>query len=160
MTDEEEVDAGPEDSTSNSRSKIPPEDQLSEGDHLFYVSLPPEAEFVWAMQTTSQQLAEAHQQNSEKTGVILDYFQEFEDVLSKKSFDALPEWKVWDNTIELEPGSKPSNFKVYPLSPEEQDELDVFLQENLQMGHIWPSKSPMASPVFFIRKKDGALQLV
>ena len=156
MTDGEEVDSRPEDSTSNSRSKIPPEDQLSEGDHLFYVSLPPEAEFVWAMQTTSQQLAEAHQQNSEKTGVILNYFQEFEDVLSKKSFDALPEWKVWDNTIELEPGSKPSNCKVYPLSPKEQEELNAFLQKNLQMGCTQPSKSQIASLLFFI-KKDGAL---
>ena len=54
MTDEEEVDAGPKDSTPNSRSGVPPEDQLSEGDHLFYVGLLPEAESIWEMQTTSQ----------------------------------------------------------------------------------------------------------
>ena len=78
---------------------------------------------------------------------------------SKKSFDVLPEWKVWDHAIELEPGTKPSNCKVYPLSPKEQDELDMFLEENLQRGYIWPSKSLMASPIFFI-KKDRALQLV
>ena len=64
------------------------------------------------------------------------------------------------HSIKLEPGSKPSNFKVYPLSPEEQDELDVFLQENLQTGCIHPIKSPMASPIFFVKKKDGALKLV
>ena len=46
------------------------------------------------------------------------------------------------------------------MSPKEQDDLDAFLQENLQTGHIWPSKSPMAFPVFFIKKKDGALRLV
>jgi len=42
----------------------------------------------------------------------------------------------------------------------EQKELDQFLKENLETGHIHPSKSPMASPVFFIKKKDGTLQLV
>ena len=39
----------------------------------------------------------------------------------------------------------------------EQKELNQFLKENLEMGWICPSKSPMASPVFFIKKKDGTL---
>jgi Reverse transcriptase (RNA-dependent DNA polymerase) len=68
--------------------------------------------------------------------------------------------KVWDHAIELEPGSKPTNCKVYPLSPKEQLELDVFLKENLCTGRICPSNSPMASPVFFIKKKDGSLRLI
>ena len=72
----------------------------------------------------------------------------------------MPEWKPWDHAIKLEPGSKPTNFKVYPLSPREQVELDAFLQENFCTGRICPSKSPMASLVFFIKKKDGSLQLV
>ena len=46
------------------------------------------------------------------------------------------------------------------MSPLEQAKLDVFIQENLALGHIWPSKSPMASPVFFIKKKEGSLRLV
>ena len=79
------------------------------------------------------------------------------DVFSKESFDALPNWKVWDHTIDLEPGSKPSNCKVYPLSLNKKPELDAFLQENLKSGCIQPSKSPMASPIFFIKKKDGSL---
>ena len=102
----------------------------------------------------------AHQRNSEKTGKIPDYLRDFEDVFSKESFNALPERKVWDHAIELEPGSKPSNLKVYPLSPKEHDELDAFLQKNLQTGHIRPSKSSMATPVFFIKKKDGALRFL
>ena len=79
------------------------------------------------------------------------------DVFLKESFDALPNQKVWDHAIDLEPGSKPLNCKVYPLSPNEQSELDTFLQENLKSGHIWPFKSSMASPVFFIKKKDSSL---
>jgi len=58
------------------------------------------------------------------------------DVFLKESFDALPNQKVWDYAIDIEPGSKPSNCKVYPLSHNEQSELDDFLQENLKSGHI------------------------
>ena len=42
----------------------------------------------------------------------------------------------------------------------EQKELDDFLKENLSSGRIHPSKSPMASPVFFLKKKDGKLRFV
>jgi len=49
---------------------------------------------------------------------------------------------------------------VYPLSLLEQAELDAFLEENLHTGRIRPSKSSIAAPVFFIKKKDGLLRLV
>ncbi|KNZ76744.1 hypothetical protein J132_08816, partial [Termitomyces sp. J132] len=62
-----------------------------------------------------------------------------------------------DHAIELLPDSMPSSCKVYPLVPREQDELNAFLQEKLDSSHIHSSKSPMASPVFFIKKKDGLL---
>jgi len=42
----------------------------------------------------------------------------------------------------------------------EQAELDAFLEENLRTGQIRPSKSSIAAPVFFIKKKDGSLHLV
>jgi hypothetical protein len=86
-----------------------------------------------------------------------EYLKEFTSVFSKNSFDILPEPKEWNHAIEIIPGSKAFNCKVYPLSPLEQKELDAFLKENLETGHIQSSKSPMASPVFFIKKKDGLL---
>ena len=46
------------------------------------------------------------------------------------------------------------------MSPVKQKELDAFLEENLLMGHIHPLKSPMASLVFFMKKKDGKLQFI
>ena len=88
-------------------------------------------------------------------------FHDLEDVFSKVSFDALPDRKPWDHAIELELRAKASTTKVYPLSPNEQTELDAFIEENLASGRIHPSKSPMAAPVFFIKKKkDGSLRLV
>ena len=40
----------------------------------------------------------------------------------------------------------------------EQAELDKFIDKNLAKGYIRPSKSPMASPFFFVSKKDGKLR--
>ena len=133
-----------------------PEDTLEGGEHLLYVNLQPE-EHLQAIATTSQRLVEASQKHKKAEAKIPEYLWEFEDVFSKETFDMLPPQKPWDHAIELEPGSKPTNCKVYPLSPKEQVELDTFLEENLHTERIRPSKSPMASPVFFIKKKDGSL---
>ena len=46
------------------------------------------------------------------------------------------------------------------MPPNEQEELDRFIKENVEKGYIVPSKSPMSSPVFFIKKKDGKLRLI
>jgi len=81
-------------------------------------------------------------------------------MFAKEDFDVLPEYRQWDHAIELVPGLEPKLLKVYPLSPVEQKELDAFLEENLRTRRICPSKSPMAAPVFFIKKKDGSLRLV
>jgi Reverse transcriptase (RNA-dependent DNA polymerase) len=52
------------------------------------------------------------------------------------------------------------DYKIYPLGPGEQDELNAFLEENLSSGRIRPSQSKIASPFFFIKKKDGRLRPV
>jgi Reverse transcriptase (RNA-dependent DNA polymerase) len=62
------------------------------------------------------------------------------------------------NKIEMKEGFEPKSFKNYNLTPAEQLELDKFLKENLEKGYIWPSQSPMASPFFFVSKKDGKLR--
>jgi len=94
------------------------------------------------------------------TAPLPAYVVEFQSVFAKEDFDILPEHHKWDHTIELIPRAEPKSSKVYPLSPLEQAELDAFLEENLHTGRIRPSKSPIAAPVFFIKKKDGSLRLV
>ena len=61
---------------------------------------------------------------------------------------------------QTDPWAEPKLSKVYLLSPLEQTELDTFMKENLHTRWIRLSKSPIAAPVFFIKKKDGSLQLV
>jgi hypothetical protein len=38
--------------------------------------------------------------------------------------------------------------------------MGEFIRKNLTSGRICPSKLPMASPIFFIKKKDGSLHLM
>jgi len=115
------------------------------------------------MATTSQHLAEEARCSVEAQAAATSlpaYVAEFRSVFAKEDFDILLEHRKWDHAIKLIPGAEPKSSKVYPLSLLEQAELDTFLEENLCTRQIQPSKSPMAAPVFFIKKKDGSLHLV
>ena len=139
----------------------PIEDVLSPGDRFWCSPLPGAASaIIAATSNVSQRLGEAFHKRSDAPVNIPAHIRDFWEVFVKESFDTLPERKEWDHAIELEPGAKLTNCKVYPLSPSEQVELDAFLKDNLATGRIRPSKSPMASPVFFIKKKDSSLRLV
>ena len=50
-------------------------------------------------------------------------------------------------------------MKPYILSPDQEKEVKDFIKENLKLGRIRPSQSPMGSPVFFVKKKSGKLRL-
>jgi hypothetical protein len=91
---------------------------------------------------------------------VLPWAADFSDVFAQESFDSLPDRRMWDHAIELVPDMKPANCKVYPISPLEQKELNVFIAEGLSTGRIRLLKFPMASPVFFIKKKDSALWFI
>jgi len=114
---------------------------------------------VKATQTISQKLAEAAEGTRSTCfeDIVPKPYQEFKDIFAKESFNELPDRKKWDHAIELILDTQMFSTKVYPLVPVKQKQLDEFLEKNLKSQHIHPSKSPMASPVFFIKKKDGSL---
>ena len=127
------------------------------------ILLEPAAEDLRAISTISQKLVEGACRASETRKGLLtlpDCVKGFESVFAKEDFDILPAHRQWDHAIELAPGSESKSSKVYPLSPVEQKELNSFLEENLCTRRIRSSKSPMAAPVFFIKKKDSFLWLV
>ncbi|KAF8625015.1 hypothetical protein AX17_006956 [Amanita inopinata Kibby_2008] len=110
------------------------------------------------MGNISQWLAEAAAKGTQDfRDPLPNYISDFTDIFTKEAFDRLPDPRTWDHAIELVSNATPQSCKVYPLSVTEQAQLDVFLKENLETGRIRPSKSPMASPFFFIKKKDGTL---
>jgi len=49
---------------------------------------------------------------------------------------------------------------VYPLSRNEKEEVQKFVDEHLKKGYIRPFKSPQTSPVFFVGKKDEGKRMV
>ena len=89
--------------------------------------------------------------------VPLEYH-EFLDVFDEDKANQFPESRKWDHKIDMKEGFEPKAFKNYNLTLEEQIELDAFLKENLEKGYIRHSESPMASPFFFVKKKDGKLR--
>jgi Reverse transcriptase (RNA-dependent DNA polymerase) len=85
-------------------------------------------------------------------------YHDYLDIFDKDKADRFPDTRPWDHKIEMKSGFEPKSFKTYNLRPEEQVELDKFLKENLDKGYIKPSQSPMASPFFFVKKKDGKIR--
>jgi hypothetical protein len=120
--------------------------------------------FCLAGFTYSQQIAEkANKAKGIKTfkEMVPKEYRDFAKVFLEEESHRLPQHQPWDHTIDLEPNAVMHwKVKSYPMSPGEQVELDKWLEENLAKGYLRPSKSPMASPVFFIKKKDGKLRLV
>ena len=110
-------------------------------------------------QTMSSTLAE--QAQKDKPNPIPAKYRHHERIFSEEASQRFPEPRIWDHAIELKPGA-PSTLpgKIYPLNPLEQEELRKFVQDHLSKGYIRPSKSPYASPFFFIKKKDGKLRPV
>ncbi len=76
---------------------------------IYAVFIPPEWEeqYIGAMDTPSQQLAQ-EAQKAEESQPLKDtapvQYCDFRDVFSKEAFNELPPWKAWDHAIDLTPG--------------------------------------------------------
>jgi len=91
---------------------------------------------------------------------LLSYIRKFELVFTRNNFDVFSKHHCSDHTIKLTLRTKLEFSKIYLLFPAEQIELNVFFAKNLYTDQIYLSKSPIAIPVFLIKKKDNLLQLV
>ena len=87
-------------------------------------------------------------------------FQRYSKVFSEEASYRLPQHQPWDHAIDLKPNATMKNGSVYRLTPKENTALQEYIAEHLKKGYIRPSKSPMASPFFFVDKKDGKLRPV
>ena len=102
-------------------------------------------------------IAEANQEKRTWQEIVPKHYLPYKEVFERQTFDQLPPRRPWDHAIELIEGAKGVDCKIYLLNPTKQQQLDKFLKEQLKTGRICPSKSPMASPFFFVKKKDGKL---
>ena len=85
----------------------------------------------------------------------------FNHLFTMKEFHQVPKRREWDHAINLVPDTpRTIPARNYRLTLLEQEALNKYIDEELKAGKIQPSKSPYASPCFFITKKDGSRRLV
>ncbi len=138
------------------------DEELEEGDTILAVRMDEEL-IIRSVHHANELAAAANAGKPKRTfeEMVPEDYHSFCDLFSKESFDELPERRPWDHAIKLIPNVKSTlDCKVYPLNQNEQEQLNIFLDKNLESGRIRPSKSPFASPFFFVKKKDDMLRPV
>ena len=123
-----------------------------EGTQVFQLNLTSDSELFARSATT------ASAEGVDLSKIPEDYH-EFADVFSKTRADTLAEHRPYDLKIQIEEGSMPPLGPIYSLSAIELQTLREFIDENLAIGFIRPTRSPCGAPVLFIKKKDGSLRL-
>ena len=123
--------------------------------------LPPNETWIKAKTLNAIEFHLKHDEKKDNLPVeemIPEAYHKYLDLFSETKADRFPEPRSWDHKIELKEGFEPKSFKTYNLTPEEQTELDKWIKENLDKEYIQLSQSPMASPFFYVKKKDGKLR--
>jgi hypothetical protein len=114
--------------------------------------------------TLSTELAaKANKAKAKKTfeQMVPKKYHKYSKVFSEIDSHRLPQHRPWNHAIDLKPDALETlKSKVYPILHNKQGALDKFIEEQLVKGYIVPSKSPMAAPVFFVKKKNGKLRLI
>jgi len=88
--------------------------------------------------------------------------QDYHDYLvlfSEKEARILPPSRYVNYAIPLIEGSKPPFGRMYSMSDSELKEVRKWIDENLSKSFIRASCSSAASPILFVKKKDGSLPL-
>jgi len=63
-------------------------------------------------------------------------FHQWLKVFGKLESERMPVRKVWDHAIDIKEVFRPSKAKVYPLSRNEREEVQKFIDEHLKKGYI------------------------
>jgi len=87
--------------------------------------------------------------------LVPEEYRKYRSVFKKTASEHFPESRPWDHRIDLKPDFILKKAKTYPLSVEEEREMNKFIDDNLRKGFIRESASPQASPFFFVSKKDS-----
>lgn len=94
-----------------------------------------------------------------ETSPVSDILKAYRDAFTDLP-PGLPPPRAITHKIDLIPGAEPPSRPVYRMPEDELAELKKQLSSLLHNGWIRPSVAPFATPVLFVRKKDGTLRLV
>ncbi|EEB91673.1 hypothetical protein MPER_09934, partial [Moniliophthora perniciosa FA553] len=110
--------------------------------------------------STSQTLAHAAEEKKKTLEELIPpYLLNYREQFEKGAAERFPESRPYDHAIELKPDFKPINKPIYKLDATQTKLMEEFIEENLRKNYIRPSTSPIASPFFFVAKKEkGALR--
>lgn len=78
-------------------------------------------------------------------------YQDFTDVFTEDEEVPLPLHRPYDLAIELEAGSKLKWGPLDNLGQKEDNKLKTSLEQWIQQGYVCVSKSPMVSPILFVK---------
>lgn len=92
--------------------------------------------------------------------MIPERFHQYLKVFEKKASERMPIRKPWDHAIDMKPRFEPTKAKIIPLSPQEQKEVEEFINDQLSKGYTRESKLPQMSAMFFVPKKDMKKRMV
>ena len=81
-------------------------------------------------------------------------------MFGKVESERMPMRKIWDYAIDLKETFVPQKERIYPLSKDEREEVQNFVEDKLRKGYIRSTKSPQTSLVFFVDKKDRKKRIV
>lgn len=85
------------------------------------------------------------------TSLLPSHLSHFPDVFVPRVLGSLPPHRPgYDCKINLKSGSVPHFSNSYLLSKDEEAELWAYLDNKLVRGHIRPSSSPAAAPIFYV----------
>ena len=104
--------------------------------------------------TLSMALAQATERVEQK---LPPQYAKYAKVFDEPKGGELPPQQPFDHGIELKETFIPKVAKSYPMNPKETEACKVFIDEHLKSGKIRKSRSPQASPFFFVQKKDSGL---
>jgi len=68
--------------------------------------------------------------------MVSKQFHRWLKVFRKVESKRMPVRKVWDYAIDVKEDFRPSKAKVYPLSRNEREEVQKFVNEHLKKGYI------------------------
>ena len=95
---------------------------------------------------------------AEKEVQLPSVYSGFSDVFDKAQAEVLPPHRSYDCRIDLIPGAVLPSCRVYALSVKETEYLKEYIDTHVQRGWIRTSRSPAASPLFFVPKANGELR--
>lgn len=93
------------------------------------------------------------------------YHLDVQSLISKRSkvFGGIPPGRPpkrgIEHVIKLEEGAKSVITTPYQYPKRQKNETEKAIKELLDIGHIFPSKSPFASAVVLMKKKDGTMRM-